>query len=113
MSLPGTPDYDVDVHQAKAMIDKGEVRVIDVRTQFSAPAMPGVSYVPLDDILSRPAEAIPTGTPVLFICNVGQTSSVATQMAKALDVVDAYNMQGGMTAWAEAGYQTEDPPAAH
>jgi rhodanese-related sulfurtransferase len=34
-------------------------------------------------------------------------------MAKAMNVVDAYNMQGGMTAWAEAGYDTEDPPADH
>lgn len=114
MGLPGTPDFDVDVHKAKEMIESGEVDVVDVRTQFHAPAMPGVAYVPLDDILARPADVIPSGgKPLLFICNVGQTSAVATQMARALNVTEAYNMAGGMTAWAEAGYETEDPPAAH
>ena len=97
MGLPGTPDFDVDVHKAKEMIEKGEVDVVDVRTQFHAPAMPGADYVPLDDILARPAEVIPSGKPLLFICNVGQTSAVATQMARALSVTDAYNMAGGMT----------------
>ena len=76
------------------MIEKGEVDVVDVRTQFQAPAMPGADYVPLDDILARPAEVIPSGKPLLFICNVGQTSAVATQMARALSVTDAYNMAG-------------------
>jgi hydroxyacylglutathione hydrolase len=113
MALPDSPDFEVDVHKAKEMIDNNEVRVVDVRTQFQAPAMLGADYVPLDEILAQPATAIPTGKPVLFICNIGQTSSVATQMAKAMNVVDAYNMQGGMTAWAEAGYDTEDPPAGH
>ena len=42
--------------------------------------------MPLDDILARPAEVIPSGKPLLFICNVGQTSAVATQMARALNV---------------------------
>ena len=113
MGLPGAPEFEVDVHQAKDMIDNGKVTVVDVRTQFHAPAMPNGEYIALEDILARPSEVIPTGKPVLFICNVGQASGVATQMAKALNVVDAYNMQGGMTAWAEVGYETEEPPASH
>ena len=113
MALPDAPDFEIDVHRAKEMIDNDEVRVVDVRSQFQAPAMPGAEYVPLEQILAQPATVIPTGKPVLFICNIGQTSGVATQMAKALNVVDAYNMQGGMTAWAEAGYDTEDPAADH
>ena len=95
------------------MIENGEVDVVDVRTQFHAPAMPGADYVPLDEILARPGEVIPTGKPLLFICNVGQTSAVATQMARALNVTEAYNMAGGMTEWAAAGYETEEPPAGH
>ena len=113
MDLPGSPDFDVDIHKAKEMIENGEVDVVDVRTQFHAPAMPGADYVPLDEILARPAEVIPAGKPLLFICNVGQTSAVATQMARALNVTEAYNMAGGMTEWAEAGYETEEPPAGH
>ena len=59
MGLPGSPDFDVDIHKAKEMIENGEVDVVDVRTQFHAPAMPGADYVPLDDILARPGRCHP------------------------------------------------------
>lgn len=104
------PSNEVDVQEAKRLIEQGEVRVIDVRTQFQYRAMPGAEYVPLEEILVRPAEVVPTDKPILFICNVGQTSGVATQMATALGLATVYNMQGGMEAWENAGFETEDPP---
>ncbi|MBM4436720.1 MAG: rhodanese-like domain-containing protein [Actinobacteria bacterium] len=100
----------VDVHKAKELIEAGAVRVVDVRTQFRFPAMPGAEYIALEDILARPREVLPKGKPILFICNVGQTSGVATQMALALGTTKVYNMEGGMEAWAKAGYATEAPP---
>ena len=111
MGLPGAPEGEVDVHEAKRMVDDDEVRVVDVRTQFQFPAMPGAAYVPLTDILTRPKDVLETDKPILFICNVGQTSGVAMQMAHAMGIADAYNMMGGMEAWEQAGYGTEDPPA--
>jgi len=69
--------------------------------------------LPVEDILAWSTEAIPTDKPILFICNVGQTSGVATQMATALGLNQAYNMQGGMEAWEAAGYDTEEPPDGH
>ena len=113
MAAAQIPSNEVDVHEAKKLVEQDDVRVIDVRTQFPFPAMPGAEYVPLEDILARPTEAIPTDKPILFICNVGQTSGVATQMATALGLNQAYNMQGGMEAWEAAGYDTEEPPAGH
>ena len=110
MAPPGLSSNDVDVHEAKRLIDAGKVRVVDVRTQFHAPAMPGAEYVALQDILARPGEVVPRDKPVLFICEVGQSSGVATLMALALGVNDAYNLQGGMEAWAAAGYPTVEPP---
>ncbi len=113
MGIPGAPTNEVDVQEAKQLIEDGKVRVIDVRTQFRFPAMPGAEFVALEDILQKPNEAVPTDKPILFICNVGQTSGVATQMATALGVVKAYNMKGGMEAWEQAGFDTVEPPADH
>ena len=111
MGLPGAPSNEVDVHEARNLIDEGKVRVVDVRTDFRFPAMAGADYIPLEDILARPQEVLPVGESVLFICNVGQTSGVATQMALAMGHAATYNMKGGMEAWTEAGYQTTEPPS--
>ena len=70
-------------------------------------------YGARDTSIKRAGSHIPTDKPILFICNVGQTSGVATQMATALGLNQAYNMQGGMEAWEAAGYDTEEPPAGH
>ncbi len=111
MGLPGAPSNEVDVHEAKKLIDEGKVRVVDVRTDFRFPAMSGAEFIPLEDILARPEEVLPADEPVLFVCNVGQTSGVATQMALAMGRTATYNMQGGMEAWTEAGYETTEPPS--
>ena len=110
MSLPGAPSNEVDVHEAKKLIDEDEVRIVDVRTEFRFPTMSGAEFVPLEDILVRPEDVLPAGKPLLFICNVGQTSGVAAQMALAVGHTAIYNMSGGMEAWTEAGYETVDPP---
>ena len=113
MTAANSPSNQVDVHEAKRLVDAGEVRVVDVRTQFPFPTMAGAEFVPLEDILARPSEVLPTDKPILFVCNVGQTSAVATQMATALGLNTAYNMQGGMEAWQAAGFPTVDPPDEH
>ena len=100
----------IDIHAAKQLVDEGKVEVVDVRSQFRAPAMANASYVPLEDILARPKDVLPKGKAVLFICNVGQASGVAMQMAAAMGIGEVYNMEGGMEAWAEAGYPTVPPP---
>lgn len=111
MGLLGASSNEVDVHAAKKLIGEGKVRVIDVRTEFRFPTMSGAEFIPLEDILARPEEVLPVDEPLLFICNVGQTSGVATQMALAMGHSASYNMTGGMEAWTEAGYETTEPPS--
>ena len=111
MLVSPNPENELDVHQAKRRIEADDARVIDVRTRFRFPAMPGAEYVPLEDILVRPQEALPNDKPIIFICEVGQASGVATQMALAMGLTEVFNMRGGMEAWVEAGYETAEPPA--
>ncbi len=45
---------------------------------------------------------------VLFICKSGQRSALAAEFATAagLDDLPLYNVEGGTTAWVEAGFPT-------
>ena len=36
---------------------------------------------------------------LIFVCEVGQRSAVAAEMAAALGMQRVYNLEGGMTAW--------------
>lgn len=85
---------------AKAMVDRGEATVVDVREdwEWARDHIPNATHTPLGRILSRPQDAI-TGDNLVFVCEVGQRSAVAAEMAAALGKQNVYNLEGGMTAW--------------
>ena len=71
--------------------------------------------VPLDDLPSVLAEIkqireFAAGKEILFICKSGQRSALAAEYATAagLDELPLFNVEGGTTAWVEAGYSTGD-----
>jgi rhodanese-related sulfurtransferase len=45
----------------------------------------------------------------VFVCEVGERSAVASEMAAALGVKDVVNFRGGTRAWREAGLPLERP----
>lgn len=76
--------------------------LIDVREQdeWDAGHAPDARLVPLSELQSR--HEIPTDQPVLIICHSGGRSLRATSFLRA-EGVDAINVVGGMTAWAQVG----------
>ena len=105
MSL-GTPYKPVNVAEAIDLIARGLVTVIDVRTaaEWNGGHIPVARHVPLDSILARPREVIP-GNSILFVCQVGQRSAIAAEMAAAVGFSDLYNLEGGTDAWIKNGNQ--------
>ena len=93
--------------EVKKRVDTGELQVVDVREQweYARDHIPQATLVPLGQIIARPQEAITTDD-VLFVCEVGQRSAVAAEMAAALGMKHVYNLEGGMQAWRAAGLQT-------
>ena len=93
----------VSVEEAKKMIADG-ISVIDVRTpaEYSGGHIPEAKLVPLDTILARPRDLLP-GDNILFVCQVGQRSALAAEMAAAVGLKDLYNLEGGTDAWVKAG----------
>jgi len=77
--------------------------LIDVREQdeWDAGHSPDARLVPLSELQSRLPE-LPTDQPVLVICHSGGRSLRATAFLRSQGV-DAVNVMGGMTAWAQVG----------
>lgn len=105
---PGEPFKRISVDQAKDMIDRGGVLIVDVRqpAEYAEAHLTHSVLIPLDSLLDRPAE-LDHNRPIIFICAVGQRSAVACEMAAAVGRTKLYNMEGGIVAWTKVGYQVE------
>ena len=105
---PDEPFQRIDVHEAKEMIDAGNVQVIDSREphEHAEGHVPGSLRIQHMATLLQ-ADKIARDRPVLFICKSGQRSAVAAEFAASLGITDLYNVEGGHDAWREAGYHMD------
>jgi rhodanese-related sulfurtransferase len=99
--------FEVDVHTAHEWIKNGEAVMIDVREPVENEDLriPGATLIPLSqfDVGQIPAHE---GKKLLVHCASGGRSARATERC-VLAGVEAYNVQGGIIAWHDAGYVTE------
>ena len=104
MSDNQEPFKRISAAEAKAMIDQG-IRVVDVRTpaEYGGGHIPQAEHVPLDSILARPRDVLKADN-VIFVCQVGQRSALAAEMAAAVGFKTLYNLEGGTDAWIKAGF---------
>lgn len=93
---------------AKERIDAGELHVVDVREQweYARDHIPDAHLTPLGQIIAKPQDVITTDD-VIFVCEVGQRSAVAAELAAATGMRNVFNLEGGMQAWRLAGLPVE------
>jgi rhodanese-related sulfurtransferase len=105
---PDEPFTRIDVHEAKEMIDNGDVQVIDSRELYEHAEghVPGSLQIAHMATLPRASE-LATDKPILFICKSGQRSAVAAEFAASVGLTDLYNVEGGHDAWIAAGYEVD------
>jgi rhodanese-related sulfurtransferase len=89
------------------LIEGGEAQVIDVRTpaEHEAGHIAQARHVPLEGVTAE-ADSLDRSKPVVFYCRGGERSSMAAE-AFATSGWEAYNMAGGLVAWAERGLPLE------
>ncbi|HKB18423.1 MAG TPA: rhodanese-like domain-containing protein [Candidatus Dormibacteraeota bacterium] len=95
--------------EVKKLIDDG-YHVVDVREdwEWSKGHIPGARHVVLNSILANPSgQKFEDKT--VFVCQAGERSAVASEMAVALGLKDVVNFRGGTKAWKEAGLPLETP----
>ena len=89
----------------------GDVQLLDCREQYEwdAGRIEGAMHIPLTDVMSgEAAEVLDIAKPVAVICRSGNRSELAAMMLQARGY-DATNVEGGMEAWAAAGYDFSAP----
>jgi rhodanese-related sulfurtransferase len=89
------------------LLEQGEADVIDVRDdeEWDAGHIAGARHVELAD-LTAAAEGIDRERTVVFNCRTGDRSGMAADAFREAGY-DAYNMDGGIVAWADAGLPLE------
>jgi rhodanese-related sulfurtransferase len=99
---------DLKVDEIQKLIDSGEYDVVDVREGWERERghIPSSRHVVLNRILANPG-GVQFKDHTIFVCEVGERSSVASEMAVALGVKDVVNFRGGHKAWREAGLPLE------
>ena len=102
-----TPFRDLRIDDVRKLIDEG-YQVVDVREpwEYERGHVPGARNVVLASILANP-NAHKFEDRSIFVCEVGERSAVASEMAVALGVPDVVNFRGGTKAWRDAGLPME------
>jgi len=100
-------DVDVDPDRARALIESGEVQVVDVREpyEWEAGRIAGARHIELERLASE-AGTLERDRPVLFYCRLGARSGMAASAFRRAGF-DAYSMDGGLTEWDKRGLPLE------
>lgn len=91
----------MDVHEAKAQLDRSLVLDVRMPYEFDAGHIQGAVNVPLPS-LPQHVDELARDKPIICVCQVGQRSDLAARFLADRDLI-AFNMEGGMVAWAAAG----------
>ncbi len=108
MNETETSFRDLKLDEIRPMIEGGEYDVVDVREgwEHAGGHIPGSRNVVLSRILANPA-GVDFKEHTIFVCEVGERSAVASEMAVALGVKDVVNFRGGHRAWRDANLPLE------
>jgi len=100
-------DIDVDADRAKALIESGEVQLVDVREpyEWEAGRIAGARHIELERLASE-AESLDRDRPVLFYCRLGARSGMAANAFRRAGF-EAYSVDGGVTEWHSRGHPLE------
>jgi rhodanese-related sulfurtransferase len=101
----------VDVRTAdEALNANAEAQIVDVREpeEWAETGVPqGAVLIPLGDLESRAASELAAGSPVYVICCSGNRGQTGSDILVGLGFSEAYDVDGGITAWLAAGLPVE------
>jgi len=105
-------EFDLEPARVSEILEAGEAVLVDVREpyEWDAGRIAGAMHIELERLAGR-ADELPKDKPVIFQCRMGRRSALATDAFRAVGF-DAYNMRGGIEAWAEQGLPLE-PEGGH
>ncbi|MDH5423709.1 MAG: rhodanese-like domain-containing protein [Gammaproteobacteria bacterium] len=97
---------EIDAEQLKSMQEEGKCfRLLDVRSiaEIQRGCIQGCEPVPLNILQAKLAELDNNETYILY-CHSGARSAQATSFMVSQGYQEAYNLRGGILAWAQLGF---------
>ncbi len=100
-----------DVEAVHGSLDSGEsVTVVDVREpdEWDEGHIPGAKPIPRGLLESKAADELPDKNAHIVVhCAVGGRGALAAKSLKDMGYTNVANMDGGVNAWREKGYEVE------
>lgn len=95
------PVKQLSVAEAKELLEKGEITVVDVRPQDERDiAKLSLPFLTVDEGMAG-IEGLPKDTALAFLCRSGGRSQQAAEMMRDQGFTNVANIDGGINAWAE------------
>ncbi len=98
------PVNQLSAQALKQRLDAGEnFKIYDVRSeqQMAAGTVPGARRLDKNSIAE--IEQMPKDTPLVFVCNMGNTSQGAAEFFRKKGFSNVHNLAGGIAAWQSLG----------
>ena len=98
----------ITITELQEMMKQGDLLLLDVRTdaEVARGKIPQGDPLPLH-LLPMRLPGMDKHATTVFYCQTGGRSAQAAAFAAANGFTDAYNLQGGILAWARAGLPIE------
>lgn len=110
VALARNPYNTAEVDEVRALSERGEARLIDVRRpeEYGAGHLPGAVNIPLAE-LEQAGEQLPADhdATVITVCNRGNMSLNGLLVLKSLGYRNVRSLNGGTSAWVEQGNPVE------
>lgn len=99
----------VDVNTLKTWLDKGEAILIDVReaVERADAAIPGSVFMPLANVSRQNLPELSEKKLVVHCHRGGRGGKACEKLLAEDENLEIYNLEGGITAWKEAGFAVE------
>jgi len=98
----------ISPQEVKHAIDAQEkITIVDVRTpeEYKQGHVKNSILLPLDTIGTKAPEALPDKNQTVYVyCQTGHRSAQAVSALQQMGYTHVYSMEGGLTAWQNAGY---------
>jgi rhodanese-related sulfurtransferase len=94
----------ISTSQAVTLMNQQHAVLIDIRPndQFVAGHIPQARNLPAKDIPQK-VNSLPKNKPLIVVCDVGRSASVAAAQLRKLGFTDVSVLEGGLKAWNDAG----------
>lgn len=92
---------DMSEADARAKVEAGELRVLDVRThqEHASGVIDGAVRIPIDELEARHHELAQDPRPTLVVCAMGGRSAAACEFLSKEGHFALFNLVGGMGGW--------------